>query len=554
MRKIVSVLTLVFLATLAFAGGQGGKPSGGGSADSGLSTVKILGIDKEWNSGGGVVGHLSDWYTGKVPSRLWEETKAGLAKYGVQAELDLIAADQIQSVFQTTIASGRESNYDWISLNWNTLDEAAVYNLARTGKMYPINKLIEQYSVGPAKDFYYDKPNGLHFRKLLTMEDGNFYWFTTIGENYYRDPANTEIGAMQLGIIRYDWLQALGKDFPKTLDEFYDTLISFQQNDMNKNGVRDEIAQLDISDFRTGIAQWWGLGVELVSVLDFKAVSPWYQPHVQEYIAYMNKLYKAGLIKIDTEGGAMQANRVGFEWSYMGESWEEPTITVPQGAAKPYFAPFIIQAATDVKPRIFNDAALYFGGTAIVGGFVPAKAKNLKGAAGLIDYVSTQEFIALTEYGIEGYTYNRDSEGRMLYVTPNSNNVGYDQEMKVAGSILTNGAIFPRHMVLPWDDELAEHRKNGYILKADMMENMYANKVYPLILHKNSFMGIPTVQESERALAITPDLTTYSKELLTSLILGEKSLSNWNTYMADLKRLGLDELISITQARLDRGR
>jgi hypothetical protein len=40
---------------------------------------------------------------------------------------------------------------------------------------------------------------------------------------------------------------------------------------------------------------------------------------------------------------------------------------------------------------------------------------------------------------------------------------------------------------------------------------------------------------------------------LTSLILGEKSFNNWNTYMADLKRLGLDELISITQARVNRG-
>jgi hypothetical protein len=34
--------------------------------------------------------------------------------------------------------------------------------------------------------------------------------------------------------------------------------------------------------------------------------------------------------------------------------------------------------------------------------------------------------------------------------------------------------------------------------------------------------------------------------------MGEKSLDNWNTYLADLKRLGLDELISIYQARLDR--
>jgi hypothetical protein len=36
--------------------------------------------------------------------------------------------------------------------------------------------------------------------------------------------------------------------------------------------------------------------------------------------------------------------------------------------------------------------------------------------------------------------------------------------------------------------------------------------------------------------------------------MGEKSLSNWNTYMADLRRLGRDEMITIYQARIDRGR
>jgi hypothetical protein len=34
--------------------------------------------------------------------------------------------------------------------------------------------------------------------------------------------------------------------------------------------------------------------------------------------------------------------------------------------------------------------------------------------------------------------------------------------------------------------------------------------------------------------------------------MGEKSLDNWDSYIADLKRLGLDEVIAIYQARLDR--
>ena len=39
---------------------------------------------------------------------------------------------------------------------------------------------------------------------------------------------------------------------------------------------------------------------------------------------------------------------------------------------------------------------------------------------------------------------------------------------------------------------------------------------------------------------------------LTKLILGQKSLDDWDSYMDDLKRLGLDELIEIYQGRYDR--
>ena len=50
----------------------------------------------------------------------------------------------------------------------------------------------------------------------------------------------------------------------------------------------------------------------------------------------------------------------------------------------------------------------------------------------------------------------------------------------------------------------------------------------------------------------SPATSTYSEELLTKLILGQQSMDDWDTYMADLERLGLDQLIEINQARYDR--
>lgn len=65
-------------------------------------------------------------------------------------------------------------------------------------------------------------------------------------------------------------------------------------------------------------------------------------------------------------------------------------------------------------------------------------------------------------------------------------------------------------------------------------------------------LAVATQEETKRTSEILTDLDTYSQELLTKLILGQKSLDDWDSYMDDLKRLGLDELIGIYQGRYDR--
>lgn len=65
-------------------------------------------------------------------------------------------------------------------------------------------------------------------------------------------------------------------------------------------------------------------------------------------------------------------------------------------------------------------------------------------------------------------------------------------------------------------------------------------------------LAAATEEENERIADITADFETYYKELLTKLILGQQTMDNWDTYLQEMKELGLDELISITQARYDR--
>ena len=67
-----------------------------------------------------------------------------------------------------------------------------------------------------------------------------------------------------------------------------------------------------------------------------------------------------------------------------------------------------------------------------------------------------------------------------------------------------------------------------------------------------TMLAVATQEETKRTSEILTDLDTYSQELLTKLILGQKSLDDWDSYMDDLKRLGLDELNGNYQGRYDR--
>ena len=95
----------------------------------------------------------------------------------------------------------------------------------------------------------------------------------------------------------------------------------------------------------------------------------------------------------------------------------------------------------------------------------------------------------------------------------------------------------------------------GFSIKNDYLIDFYENRKWTVFISEGNIAGsaaFPTPEESDRQALILPDLNTYSAELMTTLIMGERSLNNWDSYMADFRRLGLDELLSIYQAQLDR--
>ena len=133
--------------------------------------------------------------------------------------------------------------------------------------------------------------------------------------------------------------------------------------------------------------------------------------------------------------------------------------------------------------------------------------------------------------------------------------------MKLA--VWTNNSIFPRINVAK--DEFRDLKNNRQLLTRyaelhGVDSNVDGKYNYGVACYEDTsrqinisdVYAVPTVEEANRIAELSTDLNTYSEELLTKLIMGEQSLDDWDTYMQDLKDLGLDELISINQGRYDR--
>lgn len=173
-------------------------------------------------------------------------------------------------------------------------------------------------------------------------------------------------------------------------------------------------------------------------------------------------------------------------------------------------------------------------------------SKNVEAAIKYFDTIYSDKYAELLYWGIEGQTYKKDESGANVFI-----NNASDEELAKTGQVpglrLFGDTVFPRVQFANLEFELSGVPK----YKADNELAILKYKPYFVNMNDN-YLAIPDDQQLEAKTKILTNLNTYSTELATKLALGQKSLDNWDQYMADLKKLGLDQLLEIDQQLLDR--
>jgi hypothetical protein len=548
------VLGLCTTVTAAFAGGR--NQAGSQASADGLTTLRMWGRNYRFVQGE-VSVTLQDQYEGKSPSRRWSTFVQRLADMGIKLDLTLVLDDQYQTAFQTLRATGQFNNYDMLlgaSLGLPTLS-----SLVDQNRIVALNQAIDRYSDGRAKEFF-TSGNGAEVKSLFTMPDGNYYWMPAIYQLNYK---GYPVGTIQMGHIRKDWLDKVGLPMPQSADELYNALYQFQEQDVNKNGIKDEVVVVDIASFNDGIAQLFGIpidqggeGLHYLGYINGTLQSAWYQSGVRDYFAFMNRLYRAGLIRTVGQPTDEVENKYAYKNVFLG-STNEAVARVPAGEKGAYYLPLLFSAVPGIKPTIWNAGTLTPDPASVW--IVPTASQKVDTAVKMIDWYVTEDFWRLMEPGIEGYTFNYDANGVPINFI-DSNQLGVDGLRRYS---LWAHAIAPWMQIRNWYSEVALAVNNGKDLgypqgfteKETIIDSLVMNGTYPFSWATTSYLALSTAQEQDRLTAILPDLKTYVEELHSNLVTGEKGLddASWNGYLADLKRMGLDEVISIWQARINRG-
>lgn len=179
-------------------------------------------------------------------------------------------------------------------------------------------------------------------------------------------------------------------------------------------------------------------------------------------------------------------------------------------------------------------AALNPNSDYMLGGFTVYKnAKNLNAALHYIDFLYSEEGSKLTSWGIEGESYKVVDGKKVLTSGTNSLDIRSN----------TGQAAFGTY---GWFDSAATMSLIPERFKADF--ELAPKYAYYKIIEKPSFTGAEEEVMSTRYTQIQKLKDTN----VAKFILGERPLSEWDAYVAEIEKLGLKQVLDIYKTGWDR--
>lgn len=450
---------------------------------------------------------------------------------GVEIEFMHPPAGQAKEQFKLLIAS-RKDLPDVISHKWLEEYPGGPEKAVKDGIIIDLNDYIDL--MPNYKAFLESDPE---IKKQAVTDNGILYGFHGINMESVRTCAS--------GLIaRQDWLDELGLDVPETIDDWEVTLRKFKKE---KGATAPfTIVLSDFLKYNTFNAAW-GITNEFYLDDNGKIQYGPIQPEYKEYLATMHRWYEEGLIDPDFASvdkkivsSNMLNGKSGVAFGFIGSgigTWmnaaEEEGYNLV-GCANP-----VLNEGDEGK------FSAEYKGKVLITAAITASAKDVESIVKQFDYLYTDEGRLLKNFGVEGLTYEL-IDGKPVYtdlIMNNPEGLSVSEAMAKYIQCSYPGA---------GQANLPEYLDQYYALDSQKEANIAFNKFAESSAKYSMPPVTATAEESKELGNIMSQITTFRDEKVVAFITGAESLDNFDSFVDEIKNLGIDRAIEIKNACVER--
>jgi len=348
--------------------------------------------------------------------------------------------------------------------------------------------------------------------------------------------------------MRNDWLTELGLKSPETLDDWYTVLKTFKEKKGAVAPITGILSDLKKEDFVGA----WNTKNDFYAIKGKVNYGP-ITPEFKNYMTTISKWYKEGLIdsEMPTNNAKMVDSRItnnqsgvllcGYAGSTIGRfmglmAKKDPKFDL-LGVQYP------VQKKGDIPFYVHVDPVVNINkaGAALIS----ATSKHQKEAMAFLDYGWSKEGHMIFNFGIEGVSYKMENNfpkyTEVITKDPDGKpfaTIGYKYMRS-----LYNGPFVqdPRYLEQYWD---IKQETDSYNVWSKYQKNW--------IEANTKMYGTLTTEENSKYASIMSEVNTYKDEMYLKWLMGQQPLDNYDAYVAQLKKMGIDDAIKLKQDAYDR--
>ena len=437
---------------------------------------------------------------------------------GVKVEIEEYTGDDLTTKLPLIMSSGTLPDV----LQRLSLTSGDLLSYAAQDKIIALDDLVEQYG-------YYSKQlleKYDYAKGAMSAADGHIYALPQFSASGWTASYPT---------VNCDWLKNVGKEAPTTLEELYDVLKAFKEQDANGNGDPNDEIPMSASSLTgmgfqnawlgfVGIAEFWPISGATFDDHDGTVYMTRTSDNYRYLLSWLHKCYDEELLDrnvfthtSDEYKADYEANRIGLA----GDTGVSQKY-IDMGLHYDY-----LTMSSKVSPKPVMGRGMKFNPNIYT---VSATCKTPELAFMFGDYYYSEDASWIIIKGVEGESFEwTDKANFQTKATETGNKY----------EILTNTWARDNWASIP----TLEESKKLAAARAPYWKDAWQHYM------------VFTQEETDQITMLSTDMATVIDESFVKFITGDMDVDSddvWNKYVKQVTDLGLDDLTKVYQSAYDR--